>query len=58
MSLWRRSMIDKEEVVPDANPEEAEKAWSERLEKQIADSKVIVAADGCSRAANDLKERP
>lgn len=46
VSLWRRFMIEEQEVVPDANPEEAEKAWTERLVKQIADSKVIVADDG------------
>ena len=39
-------MTEEEEVVPDANPEEAEETWTERLKKQIADSKVIVADDG------------
>jgi hypothetical protein len=46
VSLWRRFMTEEEEVVPDANPEQAEQTWSERLQSQIADSKVIVAEDG------------
>ncbi len=46
VSLWRRFMTEEAEVVPDANPEKAEQTWAERLQSQIADSKVIVADDG------------
>ena len=39
-------MTEEREIVPGANHEEAEKAWTERLMNQIADSKVIVVEDG------------
>ena len=46
VALWKRFMAEEKEAVPDADPQAAEEGWTERLRNQIADSKLIVAADG------------
>ncbi len=43
VALWKRFMIEENEAVPNANPAQAERPWTTRLQIQIANSKVIVA---------------
>jgi ribosomal protein S18 acetylase RimI-like enzyme len=44
-ALWKRFMTEEKEVIPEADPQAAEEGWTERLRNQIADAKLIVAAD-------------
>ncbi|MBN1256360.1 MAG: GNAT family N-acetyltransferase [Planctomycetes bacterium] len=44
ISLWKRFQSEEPEAVPEADTAVCESAWSERLAKQIAESKVLVVA--------------